>query len=161
MPAARATPPLPLTQPNCRVCRVLAAATYIFCASAIPCLAFGEQLHQETDGALSAVSVLAATAATGVVQAVIGGQPLLIVGVAEPIVLIYGEHQEGWFVDACRRAALAVAAERDTLRVVGCPLLPSLHPRLLQASCISLPRTERVRGGLLRPLGMPGLLDLS
>jgi hypothetical protein len=33
--------------------------------------------------------VLAATALTGVVQAVAGGQPLLIVGVAEPIVLVY------------------------------------------------------------------------
>jgi hypothetical protein len=33
--------------------------------------------------------VLIATAVTGVVQALIGGQPLLIVGVAEPIILIY------------------------------------------------------------------------
>ena len=33
--------------------------------------------------------MLIATAITGVVQALIGGQPLLIVGVAEPIVLIY------------------------------------------------------------------------
>ena len=33
--------------------------------------------------------MLAATALTGVIQAVVGGQPLLIVGVAEPIVLIY------------------------------------------------------------------------
>lgn len=33
--------------------------------------------------------MLIATAITGVAQAMIGGQPLLIVGVAEPIVLIY------------------------------------------------------------------------
>ena len=33
--------------------------------------------------------MLIATAIMGVVQAMIGGQPLLIVGVAEPIVLIY------------------------------------------------------------------------
>lgn len=39
---------------------------------------------------LSASAVLAATAITGVMQALIGGQPLLIVGVAEPIVLTYG-----------------------------------------------------------------------
>lgn len=38
---------------------------------------------------LSAVQVLAATAITGVLQAVVGGQPLLIVGVAEPIVITY------------------------------------------------------------------------
>ena len=36
-------------------CRVLAAAVYIFCASVIPALAFGEQLYLETSGALSAV----------------------------------------------------------------------------------------------------------
>lgn len=40
-------------------------------------------------GVLSGVQVLAATAATGVLQAVVGGQPLMIVGVAEPIVLMY------------------------------------------------------------------------
>lgn len=112
---------------------------YIFCASAIPALAFGEQLYSETGGMLSAVhgapappaahlarpeprgwaacaaspaprlhpapphppAVLAATALTGVVQALAGGQPLLIVGVAEPIVLVYSflhqfaEKQEG------------------------------------------------------------------
>lgn len=33
--------------------------------------------------------MLIATAITGTVQALIGGQPLLIIGVAEPIVLIY------------------------------------------------------------------------
>ena len=41
------------------------------------------------EGHLSGVQVLIATAITGVAQALVGGQPLLIVGVAEPIVLIY------------------------------------------------------------------------
>ena len=41
------------------------------------------------DGHLSGVQVLIATAIMGVAQAIVGGQPLLIVGVAEPIVLIY------------------------------------------------------------------------
>ncbi len=41
------------------------------------------------DGQLSGVQVLIATAITGTVQALVGGQPLLIIGVAEPIVLIY------------------------------------------------------------------------
>lgn len=41
------------------------------------------------EGHLSGIQVLVATAITGVAQAMIGGQPLLIVGVAEPIVLIY------------------------------------------------------------------------
>lgn len=69
--------------------RVLAAATYIFLASVLPALAFGQQLASETDGVLTVVHVLAATAIGGTLQAVIGGQPLLIVGVAEPIVLVY------------------------------------------------------------------------
>jgi hypothetical protein len=38
---------------------------------------------------VTGVSVLVATALCGLVQAVVGGQPLLIVGVAEPIVLTY------------------------------------------------------------------------
>lgn len=69
--------------------RVLAATVFIFLASALPALAFGVQLSDETDGTLTVAHVLAATAAGGVVQAVLGGQPLLIVGVAEPIVLVY------------------------------------------------------------------------
>lgn len=35
------------------------------------------------------VHVLTACGVTGLMQAVLGGQPLLIVGVAEPIVLVY------------------------------------------------------------------------
>ena len=69
--------------------RVLAAAVYIFLASALPALAFGVQMADETDQILNVVHVLVATAIGGVLQAVIGGQPLLIVGVAEPIVLVY------------------------------------------------------------------------
>jgi hypothetical protein len=63
---------------------------YIFLASALPALAFGAQLEELTDGALSIPQVLASTAAAGSVQALLGGQPLLIIGVAEPIVVMYG-----------------------------------------------------------------------
>ncbi|KAK9837120.1 hypothetical protein WJX81_004022 [Elliptochloris bilobata] len=70
--------------------RLLAPATYIFCASAIPALAFGAQISVETNGSVTGVQVLLACAVTGIVQAVAGGQPLLVVGVAEPIVLIWG-----------------------------------------------------------------------
>jgi len=69
--------------------RLLAPATYIFIASVLPALAFGEQLSQSTDGTLTVVHVLASTAIAGVIQALVGGQPLLIIGVAEPIVIIY------------------------------------------------------------------------
>ena len=69
--------------------RVVAAATYIFFASCIPAIAFGEQLRYDTKGLYSTVETLAATGLMGILQALCGGQPLLIVGVAEPIVIIY------------------------------------------------------------------------
>jgi hypothetical protein len=56
-----------------------------------------------------APAVLAATALTGLVQAVAGGQPLLIVGVAEPIVLVYkfmyafAKDKEGAYSTSCCR----------------------------------------------------------
>ena len=118
--------------------RILAPSTFMFLASALPALAFGQQLSDDTASTLGIVHVLIATAVSGIVQvlvcaegvralaltaranraargwgcaratpwqrppahhstrapipvqAVLGGQPLLIIGVAEPIVLIYG-----------------------------------------------------------------------
>ncbi|KAI5683396.1 hypothetical protein M9H77_04624 [Catharanthus roseus] len=69
--------------------RILAPTTYIFFASAIPVISFGEQLERSTDGTLTAVQTLASTAFCGIVHSIIGGQPLLILGVAEPTVLMY------------------------------------------------------------------------
>lgn len=69
--------------------RILAPTTYIFFASAIPVISFGEQLERNTNGLITAVQTLASTALCGVIHAVIGGQPLLILGVAEPTVLMY------------------------------------------------------------------------
>ncbi|KAA8540810.1 hypothetical protein F0562_024773 [Nyssa sinensis] len=69
--------------------RILAPTTYIFFASAIPVLSFGEQLERNTDGALTAVQTLASTALCGIIHSIVGGQPLLILGVAEPTVLMY------------------------------------------------------------------------
>ncbi|KAG5032033.1 hypothetical protein JHK85_016015 [Glycine max] len=43
----------------------------------------------ELDGSLTAVQTLASTALCGVIHSIIGGQPLLILGVAEPTVLMY------------------------------------------------------------------------
>tara|TARA_B110000977_G_scaffold36585_1_gene49107 strand:+ start:11109 stop:12866 length:1758 start_codon:yes stop_codon:yes gene_type:complete len=68
---------------------IFAPATYIFFASVLPALAFGEQFRDETMGLFSIPHILCATAIAGVLQSVFGGQPLLIVGVAEPIVLVY------------------------------------------------------------------------
>ncbi|XP_021895093.1 probable boron transporter 2 isoform X2 [Carica papaya] len=63
--------------------RILAPTTYIFFASAIPVISFGEQLERNT------VQTLASTALCGIIHSVVGGQPLLILGVAEPTVLMY------------------------------------------------------------------------
>ena len=41
------------------------------------------------DGALSTVETLASTAICGIIHTILGGQPMLIVGVAEPTVIMY------------------------------------------------------------------------
>ncbi|GAA0151228.1 secondary carrier transporter [Lithospermum erythrorhizon] len=69
--------------------RILAPTTYIFFASAIPVISFGEQLERSTDGKITAVQTLVSTALCGVIHSIVGGQPLLILGVAEPTVLMY------------------------------------------------------------------------
>ncbi|KAL5156542.1 Boron transporter 4 [Glycine soja] len=68
---------------------ILAPTTYIFFASALPVIAFGEQLSRDTDGSLSTVETLASTAICGIIHSILGGQPLLIVGVAEPTIIMY------------------------------------------------------------------------
>lgn len=50
------------------LCRVLAPALYIFFASALPALAFGQQLATDTEGRLNVVHVLAASALSGLAQ---------------------------------------------------------------------------------------------
>ncbi|CAL9219853.1 unnamed protein product [Arabidopsis halleri] len=69
--------------------RILAPTTYIFFASAIPVITFGEQLERDTGGKITAVQTLVSTALCGVIHSIIGGQPLLILGVAEPTVIMY------------------------------------------------------------------------
>ncbi|XP_022852133.1 probable boron transporter 7, partial [Olea europaea var. sylvestris] len=69
--------------------RILAPTAYIFFASALPVIAFGEQLSRETDGSLSTVETLVSTALCGVIHSIFGGQPMLILGVAEPTIIMY------------------------------------------------------------------------
>ncbi|KAI3772144.1 hypothetical protein L6452_03320 [Arctium lappa] len=57
--------------------------------SAIPVISFGEQLERDTEGSLTAAQTLASTTLCGIIHAIVGGQPLLILGVAEPTVLMY------------------------------------------------------------------------
>ncbi|XP_052135452.1 boron transporter 4-like [Oryza glaberrima] len=69
--------------------RILAPTMYIFFASALPVIAFGAQLSRETNGILTTVETLASTAICGIIHSILGGQPLLIVGVAEPTIIMY------------------------------------------------------------------------
>ncbi|KAK3438200.1 hypothetical protein EUGRSUZ_C02816 [Eucalyptus grandis] len=73
----------------CSGMRILAPTAYIFFASALPVIAFGEQLSRDTNGSLSTVETLASTAICGIIHSIFGGQPLLILGVAEPTVIMY------------------------------------------------------------------------
>ena len=68
---------------------ILAPALHVFFLSLIPALAFAQQMQVDTGGAVGTAQVLLSTSIFGVVQAVAGGQPLLIVGVAEPVVVVY------------------------------------------------------------------------
>ncbi|KAM3308108.1 boron transporter 4-like isoform X1 [Capsicum chacoense] len=68
---------------------ILAPSTYIFFASALPVIAFGEQLSRDTDGSVSTVETLVSTAICGIIHSIFGGQPLLILGVAEPTIIMY------------------------------------------------------------------------
>ncbi|XP_057521192.1 probable boron transporter 7 [Amaranthus tricolor] len=69
--------------------KILAPTICIFFASALPVIAFGEQLSKDTDGSLSTVETLCSTAICGIIHSIIGGQPLLILGVAEPTIIMY------------------------------------------------------------------------
>ncbi|KAB2010002.1 hypothetical protein ES319_D10G205400v1 [Gossypium barbadense] len=69
--------------------RILAPTFYIFFASALPVIAFGEQLSRDTDDALGAVETLTSATSCGIIHSILGGQPLLIVGVAETTIIMY------------------------------------------------------------------------
>ncbi len=97
--------------------QIIAPSTYIFFASVIPALTFGEQLADLTDGQIDGVHVLIATALCGTIQSVLGGQPLLIVGVAEPIgtnVLVLASNARPCF--ACAHFAPVQTERREQAR---------------------------------------------
>lgn len=69
--------------------RIFAPPTYNFFASALPVIAFGEQVNKATDDTLTAIQTLISTGLCGIIHALIGGQLLFILGVKESTVLIY------------------------------------------------------------------------
>nr|TKR68984.1 hypothetical protein D5086_0000309240 [Populus alba] len=78
--------------------RILAPTTYIFFASAIPVISFGEQLERDTGGTLTAVQTLASTALCGINPFDSWRQPPAHTGVAD----------QQWFV--CWTALLLLPA---------------------------------------------------
>ncbi|XP_021848225.2 probable boron transporter 7 [Spinacia oleracea] len=68
---------------------ILGPTASTFFASALPAIAFGELLNMKTGRRLSSVQTLFSAAICGVIHTLVGGQPLLIQGVAEPTVLMY------------------------------------------------------------------------
>ena len=54
--------------------RIIAASVYIFFASVIPAIAFGQQLKKYSKNEMGIVHTLAATSITGCMQAILGGQ---------------------------------------------------------------------------------------
>lgn len=51
--------------------------------------ALNNVLNVIIDGTLSTVETLASTAICGIIHSIFGGQPLLILGVAEPTIIMY------------------------------------------------------------------------
>jgi len=78
------------------VVEMFPVSMYIFFISLAPALTFGERLADVTHGQLGGHQVLAATGLCGLLQAIIGGQPLIIVGVSEPIVIVLA-----WMYQIC------------------------------------------------------------
>ncbi|XP_057541772.1 boron transporter 4-like isoform X1 [Amaranthus tricolor] len=68
---------------------ILTPAISIFFASALPAIAFGELLNKKTGGKVNSVQTFCSAAICGLIHTILGGQPLLIQGVAEPTVLMY------------------------------------------------------------------------
>lgn len=89
--------------------KALATSLRVFVASVLPGVAFGTQLDEGT-GAFLVTHVLLSTAVAGVVQSLVGGNAVMIVGVAEPIVICVKLTRE-W---------LASRGEADALLPVMC-----------------------------------------
>jgi boron transporter len=96
---------------------LIPASINVLVASALPAVAFGVQLAAATGGQLTPAHVLLSTAVASVLQALLGGQPLLVVGVAEPIVLVWA-----FLAEFCARQAPAGGGEEEGSG--GLPYLP-------------------------------------
>lgn len=67
--------------------RVLASIVFMFFSSAAPAVTFGQTMQDDTEHQIGVVETLFSTALCGVLFAVVGGQPLVVLGVTGPIVI--------------------------------------------------------------------------
>ncbi|QDU78521.1 Nitrogen regulatory protein [Polystyrenella longa] len=67
--------------------KTIASSVFLFFACLAPAITFGGIMGQQTDGSIGAVEMLVATAACGVIYALIGGQPMTILGGIGPMLV--------------------------------------------------------------------------
>ncbi|CAM9456900.1 unnamed protein product, partial [Ectocarpus fasciculatus] len=68
--------------------KVLASVLFMFFTSIGPAITFASLLQKETDDELGAVEVMLSSAVTGMIWALIAGQPLVILGVTGPVTIL-------------------------------------------------------------------------
>lgn len=69
---------------------VVNAVVYAFMVQLIPALVFSEMLDQRTDGRLAVAETIMSAGIIGVIYAVVAGQPLVILGITGPVVILLG-----------------------------------------------------------------------
>ena len=75
--------------------KVAAAGVFLFFACLAPAIAFGGLMSVLTNGAIGAIEMIAATAACGIVYAIVSGQPLTILGGTGPVLVFTGILYDG------------------------------------------------------------------
>lgn len=69
---------------------VINASIFAFSIQLVPALIFSELSDRKTDGNIATAEVFVATLIMGVIYAVLSGQPLVILGVTGPVVILMG-----------------------------------------------------------------------
>ena len=69
------------------VVKIVSASVFSYISSVLPAVVIGDLLYSNTDGQLGLSEVLLSTGFIGVLWALIGGQPLCIIGVTMPVAI--------------------------------------------------------------------------
>jgi len=70
--------------------QIINASAFMFLSSIAPALSFAATLKEETNGQMGLIELVFSTCVCGIIFAVISGQPLNIVGVTGPTIILYG-----------------------------------------------------------------------